>query len=129
MLTAVRVALLSGLILMPAGDHAGASQAPRDTSRLHFFGFRAGARLDELNQRLRLEGSSPLRCRRSRRDGRVSECRGVLRRSEEDPRVELWVSAIDSVAGIMTLSGTLDPEQLEYWRGTLQKQYGRVSLK
>ncbi|HEX6433544.1 MAG TPA: hypothetical protein VFZ87_04860 [Gemmatimonadales bacterium] len=116
-------------MLLPSGDHAGAAQAPRDTAGLHFFGFRPGARLDELNHQLRREGGSPLRCRRSRRDGRVSECRGVLRPSEEDPQVDVWVSAIDSVAGIMTLSGTLDQEQLEYWRRTLQEQYGRVGTR
>lgn len=129
MLTAVRAALLTGLMLLPSGDHVAASQSPRDTAGLHFFGFRAGARLEELNHRLRQEGGGQLRCRRSRRDGRVSECRGVLRRSEDDPRVDVWVSAIDSVAGIMTLSGTLDGEQLEHWRRTLQEQYGRVGMR
>jgi hypothetical protein len=29
----------------------------------------------------------------------------------------------------MTLSGTLDRDQLEHWRGTLQKQYGRVGMR
>ncbi len=129
MLTAFRATLLAGLVLLPSGDHVGALQAPRDTAGLHFFGFRAGARLDELNHHLRREGGSPLRCRRSRRDGRVSECRGVLRPSEEDPRLDVWVSAIDSAAGIMTLSGTLDEEQLEHWRGVLQNQYGRVGTR
>jgi hypothetical protein len=43
--------------------------------------------------------------------------------------VDVWVSAIDSVAGIMTLSGNLDPEQLEHWRRTLQEQYGRVGMR
>ena len=116
-------------MLLPSGDHVRASQAQRDTSSLQFFGFRAGARLEELNHRLREEGGGPLRCRRSRRDGRVSECRGVLRTSEQDPQVDVWVSAIDSVAGVMTLSGTLDREQLEHWRRTLQDQYGRVGMR
>ena len=129
MITAVRAALLAGLMLLPSGHLVRASQALRDTSGLQFFGFRAGARLEELNHRLRQEGGSPLRCRRSRTDGRVSECRAVLRTSEQDPQVDVWVSAIDSVAGVMTLSGTLDREQLEYWRRTLQDQYGRVSMR
>jgi hypothetical protein len=47
----------------------------------------------------------------------------------DDPQVDVWVSAIDSVAGIMTLSGTLDAEQLEHWRRVLQKQYGRVGMR
>lgn len=129
MITAVRAALLAGLMLLPSGDHVRASQALGDTSSLQFFGFRAGARLEELNHRLREEGGGPLRCRRSRRDGRVSECRGVLRTSEQDPQVDVWVSAIDSVAGVMTLSGKLDREQLEHWRRMLQDQYGRVGMR
>jgi hypothetical protein len=43
--------------------------------------------------------------------------------------VDVWVSAIYSVAGVMTLSGTLDREQLEHWRRTLQEQYGRVGTR
>jgi hypothetical protein len=129
MITAVRAALLAGLMLLPSGRHVRASQALRDPSGLQFFGFRAGARLEELNHRLRQEGGRPLQCRRSRRDGRVSECRGVLRTSENDPQVDVWVSAIDSVAGVMTLSGSLDREQLEHWRRTLQDQYGTVSIR
>jgi hypothetical protein len=129
MITAVRAAVLAGLMFLPSGHHVRASEALRDTSGLQFFGFRAGARLEELNARLRQEGGSPLRCRQSRRDARVSECRAVLRTSEQDPQVDVWVSAIDSVAGVMTLSGTLDRDQLEYWRRTLQDQYGRVSMR
>jgi hypothetical protein len=33
------------------------------------------------------------------------------------------------VAGVMTLSGSLDREQLEHWRRTLQDQYGTVSIR
>ena len=128
MLKAVRPALLAALLLLPSGHHAGATQA-RDTSGLQFLGFRAGARLDELNQRLRQgSGGNALRCRRSKVDERVSECRGVLRQSGT-PRVDVWVSAIDSVAGVMTLSGTVNPDQLEQWRQTLQDQYGRVGIR
>jgi hypothetical protein len=57
------------------------------------------------------------------------ECRGMLQRSDADPRVEVWVSAIDSLAGIMTLSGTVNPDQLDYWRLTLQEEYGRVGTR
>ena len=129
MLTAVRPALLVALLLLPSGHHADATQARRDTSGLQFLGFRAGARLDELNQRLRQDGGNALRCRRSKMDERVSECRGVLRQSDMAPQVEVWVSAIDSVAGVMTLSGAVNPDQLEQWRQILQEQYGRVGTR
>jgi hypothetical protein len=126
MLTAVRATLLAGLLLLPRGNHA--AQA-RDTSSLQFLGFRAGARLDELSQRLRSAGGGPLRCKRARTDDRVSECRGVLRNPDVGPDVDLWVSAIDSVAGVMTLSGRVDSTQLEDWRQTLQDRYGRVGTR
>lgn len=129
MLTAVHAALLTGLLLLPSRSHAGVSQAKGDTSGLQFMGFRAGARLDELNRHLRAQGSSPLRCRRSKIDGRVSECRGVLRDSVTQRSVELWVSAIDGAAGVMTLSGKVDPDQLEGWRLVLQERYGRVGIR
>jgi hypothetical protein len=43
--------------------------------------------------------------------------------------VDLWVSAIDSIAGVMTLSTKVDSAQLESWRGMLQDRYGRVAAR
>jgi hypothetical protein len=43
--------------------------------------------------------------------------------------VDIWISAIDSLAGVMTLSGMVDSVQLEDWRETLQGRYGRVATK
>jgi hypothetical protein len=100
-----------------------------DTSDLQFLGFRAGARLDELSAHLRSLGGGALRCRRARTDIRVSECRAVLSHPEEGGTVDLWVSAIDSVAGVMTLSGVTAPGQLERWRQALQERYGRVGKR
>lgn len=128
MLTAVRAALLAGLLLLPFRNHIGAVQTARDTSGLQFLGFRAGARLDELSQLLR-ESGGLLRCQRSKVDLRVSECRGVLMRTAAASRVEIWVSAIDSVAGVMTLSGKLDRGQLEMWRSNLEQHYGTVAIR
>jgi hypothetical protein len=127
MLTAVRTAVLAGLLLLPSGNPA--AQALRDTQALQFFGFRAGARLDELNRHLRSAGGSSLRCRRARIDTRVMECRGVLRNPAVGPSVDLWLSAMDSVAGVMTLSGRVDSLQLEDWRRTLQDHYGQVGIR
>jgi hypothetical protein len=129
MLTAVRAAVLAGLLLLPLEGRAGAAQALADASGLQFLGFRAGARLDEVSLRLRSVGGGPLRCKRSKADARVSECRGVLRDTDEGPRVDLWVSAIDSLAGVMTLSGKVDSIQLEDWRRTLEERYGRVGTR
>ena len=129
MLTAVRTVMLAGLLLVPSGHDAIAVQVSGDSAGLEFLGFRAGARLDELSFRLRSSGSEALRCRRSKADRRVSECRGVLRNSELAPRVDLWVSAIDSLAGVMTLSGQVDSIRLDEWRRTLTARYGNVPIR
>ncbi len=36
---------------------------------------------------------------------------------------------MDSVAGVITLSGVLATDQLEHWRATLETQYGRVGAR
>jgi hypothetical protein len=115
------------LLLVPAPSaHAGF--ALPDTSRLQFLGFRAGARLDELAVHLDSLGGGRMRCRRSNVDPRVHECRAAL--PEEPGRtVSLWISAMDSVAGIMTLSTVVAPGQLERWRDGLERQYGQVGKR
>ena len=111
------------LLVPPPSAHAGL--ALPDTSRLQFLGFRAGARLDELAVHLDTLGGGRMRCRRSHVDPRVHECRAVL--PEEPGRtVSVWISAMDSVAGIMTLSTVVAPGQLERWREGLERQYGQV---
>lgn len=129
MLAAVRAAMLAGLLVLPSRNPAGAAQIRGDTAGLDFLGFRPGARLEELNEQLRNAGSEGLRCRQARADRRVSECRGFLRGSDEVPDIALWISAIDSVAGIMTLFGRVDSLQLDDWRTSLEHRYGRVGLR
>jgi hypothetical protein len=126
---AVNALMLAGLLLLPAVSRAAPAQLVPDTSSLQFFGFRAGARLAELDLHLRGLGSSPLRCRRARADRRVSECRTILSDPDLGNRVTLWVSAIDSAAGVMTLSGVVAPGQLERWRNVLQDGYGEVGKR
>lgn len=127
--TAVNAFVFAGLLLLPLASRVGAAQAPADTSRLQFFGFRAGAPLDELSEQLQSLGGGSLRCRRSRMDQRVSECHAVLDNPELGGKVSLWISAIDSVAGVMTVSGVVAPDQLARWRYALQDRYGRVGTK
>ncbi len=81
MVTALRAVVLAGLLFLPSQRSATAVQASGDTTALEFLGFRAGARLEELNLRLR-NSSGSLRCRQSRADRRVSECRGALRQGK-----------------------------------------------
>ena len=113
------------LLLAPTAASAATAQ---DTSALHFAGFRAGARLAELDAALRRKHGGPLHCDRAKRDPRVSECRGALRDSTAG-LVRVWISAIDSVAGVITLSSALDSAALRRWRRDLERRYGRVAAK
>jgi hypothetical protein len=128
MLIAVQALLLAGLMLWPVGHVAADPMAP-DTAGLQFLGFRAGAPLEELSLQIQSLGGRPLRCRRSRVDARVSECRGQLPDQVQGGKMEVWVSAIDSMAGVITLSGVLPPDRIDYWRRALLEHYGSVGAK
>jgi hypothetical protein len=117
--------LVIALLLVPTPAFAA---TPQDTSALHFGGFRAGARLTELDAVLRRKRGGRLHCDRAKRDPRVSECRGSLRDSTAG-LVRIWVSAMDSVAGVITLSSALDSAGLRRWRGDLERRYGKVAAK
>jgi hypothetical protein len=125
MLIPVRWFVAVGLLLVPTPNRLNAAPAAPDTAALEFLGFRAGARLDEMALHLHGAGGK-LRCRRSKIDRRVNECRAVLDADRFGGAAELWVSAMDSVAGVITLSGVLAPEELESWRERLETRYGRV---
>ena len=129
MLTPVRALAVASLLLAPTLLGAKAATTAPDTAGLQFLGFRAGARLDELQRHLRGMGGSPLRCRQSRVDQRVNECRAVVNDKKTASSVQVWVSAMDSLAGVITLSGVVADGQLEHWRGTLEGSYGRVGAR
>lgn len=124
MLPVVNAVVLAALLLWP-GAAEPSHPLVGDTTTLQFFGFRAGARLDELSFLLSSLSGDRLRCRRSKIDSSVSECRAAFK-TPELGRVDLWVSAIDSLAGVMTLSGPLDFNRLDFWRQELLQQYGRA---
>lgn len=128
MLTAVHALLLAGLMVWPVG-HVGAAPMAPDTSGLQFLGFRAGASLDELSLQMQSLGGGRLRCRGARVDHRVSECRGQLPSGVQGGRIDVWVSAIDSMAGVITLSGVVASARLDFWRRALLDRYGAVGAK
>jgi hypothetical protein len=128
MLTPVRALAFACLLLVPAAGPAHAGPQMPDTTGLQFLGFRAGARLDELATHLS-RGGVRLRCRQSRTDPRVHECRASLRELEFGATVDLWVSAMDSLAGVMALSARVEPLQLDRWREALEARYGRVGTR
>src|SRR5687767_102322 len=101
MLIPVRVVALASLLLVPSLDGTTAAATVPDTAALEFLGFRAGARLDELTTHIRGIGGGRMRCRRSKVDLRVTECRAALDTRQLGGPVELWVSAMDSMAGVI----------------------------
>jgi len=125
MSSAIR-ALFPILFLLPAARPAGAELMPADTAALEFHGFRAGATLAELQTLLHALDAGRLRCERAKADRRVSECRASVTDVELGQHVNLWVSAIDGVASVITLSSTVAADQLDRWRQTIERRYGRV---
>lgn len=96
---------------------------------LSFLGFEAGARLDAVSQQVQALGGTGLRCDRSRRDRSVSECRATLFDPVWSRPVSLWLSAMDSATGVLTLSGPVTGEQLDSWKTELETAYGGVGAR
>jgi hypothetical protein len=98
--------------------------AVQDTTPLTFLGIPAGAPLQELSAELRRRHGH-LRCRQAKADPAVRECRGALPDSVAG-ELAVWVSTIDSTAGVITLSAPVSTTALRAWRGDLARRYGRV---
>ena len=122
-------ALVLALLWLAASASASTGPTVQDTAALGFHGFRAGARLDELDGLIRHLDGGRLRCDRAKRDRRVSECRGTVRDSAMGGTVKVWVSAMDSVAGVITLSAVVDAGTFDRWRRHIESRYGRVGAK
>ena len=118
---------LAALVLLLPG--VSAAQSAPDPAVLEFHGFRAGAQLDEIAQQVAKLDGGRLRCERAKADRRVTECRSILTAPELGGPVELWVSAVDSAASVVTLSGDVAGDQLDAWRQNLEKNYGRVGAR
>jgi hypothetical protein len=114
-----------GILSLTLLASAPARDAP-DTSVLQFHGFEAGARLSEIDARLRRLGGGRLHCRRATADPHVSECRALITDADLGGPVNLWVSAMDSVAGVITLSADAAGDRLDRWRRRIESRYGRV---
>jgi hypothetical protein len=123
----IRFAPLAAALLVLPGPLA--AQMPGDTTALAFHGFRAGAQLGEIARQVQQLDGGRLRCERAKADRRVTECRGLLTSPELGGPVELWVSAVDSVSSVLTLSGEVAGDQLDAWRRHLETSYGRVGAR
>ncbi|HKT60985.1 MAG TPA: hypothetical protein VJQ46_13120 [Gemmatimonadales bacterium] len=106
-----------------------AAAAPADTTALEFGGVRAGARLDALDRLVRSSTGGRLRCDRAKADRHVMECRAALSHPLLGGPLKLWVSAMDSVAGIITLSSDVTADQLDRWRASIERRYGKVDAR
>ncbi|HEY8259237.1 MAG TPA: hypothetical protein VIG08_16390 [Gemmatimonadales bacterium] len=128
MKTNVRALALAVLLASAASVSAQAAPAA-DTTALQFHGFRAGARLDEIESVLRRFDGARLRCDRAKADRRVIECRAVVQLADLGGPVDIWLSAVDSVASILMLSGEGSGGQVDRWRRAVERSYGSVGAK
>jgi hypothetical protein len=119
-------AVIAPLVLALAVTRSVQGQIAPDTTQLTFNEIQAGASLASLTRRLHALGGNPPRCVRSIRDRSVSECRGSFRPPGSTAPVELWLSAIDSLAGIITFKHTGTSARLNEWRDDLERRYGIV---
>jgi hypothetical protein len=117
------------IALLVSARPAAAAVARSDTTALEFRGFRAGARVEELDRQVRSIHGGRLRCDRAKRDRHVMECRATLDDAELGGSVKLWVSAMDSVAGVITLSRDVTADQLDHWRESIERRYGKVEVQ
>jgi len=118
-----RACVVLALLAAPATLHG------QSRGGLEFLGFHPGDHLEVVQARVAELDGSALRCDRSRADRRVQECRATLTDPIRGGEVRLWLSAIDSVSGVLTLAGELDSEHLDRWRGELADRYGAVDAR
>lgn len=127
-MTPVVSSLLILVLLGSARPAFGASLAA-DTTALEFQGFRAGARLTEIDSLVRSFGAGRLRCDHAKADRHVMECRALISDPELGGSVNVWVSAMDSVAGVITLSSGVTADRFDAWRESIERRYGRVDAQ
>lgn len=114
-------------LALPAAARADVTpRASTDTAALEFHGFRAGATVADLQALVHGRSDGTLRCERARADTLVSECRGSLDDPALGGHVELWVSAVNGVASVITISASVAADRLDRWRETVERRYGQV---
>ena len=120
MTTPWRGAALALLALCSAPPTPASAQGPP----LSFFGFRAGVSLTETDAQVRLLLGTGLACHRSRADRRLQDCRATISDPAANTPVTIWLAAIDSMTGVVTVSATLTAAGLLRWRDELEAVYG-----
>lgn len=97
-----------------------AAQAPA----LSFYGFRAGVSLAVTDAQVRLLLGRGLACQRSTADPRLQECRATVADPVTTTPVSVWLAAIDSLTGVVTISANLPTADFGRWRDEIEAMYG-----
>jgi hypothetical protein len=121
--------LIACMATASVGAASAQDELPADGAHLSFFGFEAGAHLTDLDDQVRELGGSGLRCTRSRADRRLLDCRGTAPDPAAGRQIEIWISAIDSLVGVVTISGDVSAAQLDDWRRLIEQDYGKVGAR
>ncbi len=97
-------------------------RSPRSAS----WASRRARRSAAVGQQVESLGGKGLHCLRSKRDRSVSDCRATVVDPASRRVVDLWLSAIDSSAGVMMISSPLTGVELDSWRSGLESAFGNV---
>lgn len=130
-----RTQLAATLVLVALCTAAGgqppqlAAQTPEWTRypSLRFLGLRAGDHLATTDAKVADLFGAPLECRSASVDPRVADCRSTFPDPITGRPVELWLSAIDSLVAVLTVSAPVTPVQLQAWRSSLESAYGTTT--
>ncbi|HET9293391.1 MAG TPA: hypothetical protein VFO06_03790 [Gemmatimonadales bacterium] len=103
---------------------------PAQLQPLEFFGLRPGATLAATDAQVRRLGAARgLRCNRSTADPRVRDCKATIADPVDGTPLRIWLAAVDSLTGIVTVSGDLTGGQFEHWRSPLETAYGESGAR
>jgi hypothetical protein len=119
-----RLVWLLLILSVPARSTAQTPPPP-----LSFLGFEPGARLEAVGQQVLALGGRGLRCDRARRDPTVNDCRATVFDPVSGRPVSVWLSAMDSAAGVLTISSPVTAEQLDDWKTELEAAFGVVGAR
>lgn len=109
------------LLLAAAGRGLSAQAAPVG---FEFLGFHPGMARPAIDTAAHAAGADSLECQASQADPHLSECRASLSTADADRTVDLWFSAVDDTATVLTLSARLTSARLDRWREFLSARYG-----
>lgn len=108
-------------LLATAGRGLSAQAAP---VTFEFLGFRPGMARPAIDTAAHAAGADSVPCRASQADPHLTECRASLPDADADRTVDLWFSAVNDTATVLTLSAAVTASRLDRWREFLSARYG-----